>query len=94
LITRTSLSEIEKSSSENVQLDIPSQISKESESAGIAEDNITPISNTAAAPQNKDMKYEDAYRRDESISMGKKQQTVGISLAEVSNLQDFTVEIY
>lgn len=94
LITRTSLSEIEQSSSENVQLDIPPPVYNETESAGIAEDNMPNISNTAAAPQNKDMKYKDAYRRDESASIGKKQQTVGISLAEVSNLQDFTVEIY
>ena len=94
LITRTSLSEIEQSSSENVQLDIPSPISEETESAGNAEDNIPQTSKASVNQQNKNKKYEDAYRRDESASISKKQQTVGISLAEVSNLQEFTVEIY
>lgn len=93
-ITGTTLSEKEQSSLEKVQMEMPASISKESESAGFADDNIPPISNAAATSENKDMKYEDTFRRDESASISKKQQTIGISLAEVSNLQDFTVEIY
>jgi hypothetical protein len=94
LISGSSLSEKEQSNLEKVQMEMPASISKESESAGFADDYIPPISKTTAASENKDMKYADAYRNDESASIGKRQQTVGISLAEVSNLQDFTVEIY
>jgi hypothetical protein len=94
LISGSSLSEKEQSNLEKLQMEIPASISKESESAGFTDDYIPPISNTTAASENKDMKFADAYRSDESASIGKKQQTVGISLAEVSNLQDFTVEIY
>lgn len=94
LITRTSLSEKEQSSLEKVQMEMPASISKESESAGFADDYIPTISSTTAASESKDMKYKDAYRSDESASISKKQQPIGISLAEVSNLQEFTVEIY
>jgi len=94
LVTKTTLSEIEQSSLEKEQMDMPSPIFKETESAGNAEDNIPQISKAAAAPQNKDMKFDDVYRNDESASVGKMQQVTGISLAEISHLQDFTVEIY
>jgi len=94
LITRTKLSETEQSSLEKEQLDVPSPISKETESAGKAEDNSPQISKAAAVPQNKDMNFEEGYRTVESASVGKMKQVTGISLAEISHIQDFTVEIY
>jgi len=94
-ITRKSLTSVAESENlSDEQIEMQSPLAKSSERLTDSQKDFQPATRLEIVSLSEDAKYEADKNEKLTTFNGKKQQDMGVSLAEVSQLQNITVEIY